>query len=53
VVLPEGNGVGIYLDAGFFVLNTGDGGGCDFVGVVSFWCGFLLVSLWWIDGGSW
>ena len=29
----EGNGVGIYLDAGFLGLNIDHGGGCDFVGV--------------------
>jgi hypothetical protein len=24
-----------------------------FLGVVRFVCGFLLVSLWWFDGGLW
>jgi hypothetical protein len=24
-----------------------------FLGVARFVCGFLLVSLWWIDGGLW
>jgi hypothetical protein len=46
----EGNGVGIYLDAGFFGLNIDHGGGCDFVGGLSFLCVFFVVNLWWIDG---
>jgi hypothetical protein len=25
----------------------------NFKGVVRFVCGFLMVSLWWIDGRSW
>jgi hypothetical protein len=40
--------VGINLDAGFFGLNTGDGGGCDFVGgcefFVWFFCGEFVVG---------
>jgi hypothetical protein len=50
---PEGNRGGIYLDAGFCGLNIGDGEGCDFQGVARFVCGFLLVSLWLVDGGLW
>jgi hypothetical protein len=48
---PEGNRGGIYLDAGFFGLNAGDGGGCDFVGgftfYVCFFAGELVVDGWW------
>jgi hypothetical protein len=44
----EGNGVGIYLDAGFFGLNVDHGGGCDFVGgfefFVYFFCGEFVVG---------
>jgi hypothetical protein len=50
---PEGNRGGIYLDAGFSGLNVDDGGGCEFQGVLRFWCGFFVVNLWWVDGGSW
>ena len=47
---PEGNGVGIYLDAGFSGLNVDDGGSCDFIGGLSF---FMWFFLWWVDGGLW
>jgi hypothetical protein len=50
---PEGKRGGIYLGAGFYGLNIVDGGGCDFPGDTRFLCGFLLVSLWWIDGEVW
>jgi hypothetical protein len=50
---PEGKRGGIYLGAGFYGLNIVDGGGCDFPGDTRFLCGFLLVSLWWIDGELW
>jgi hypothetical protein len=43
---PEGNRGGIYLDAGFSGLSAGDGGGCEFAGILRFSCGFLMVSLW-------
>jgi hypothetical protein len=49
----EGNGVGIYLDAGFLGLNVDDREGCDFVGGLRFCCGFFVVNLWWIDGELW
>ena len=43
---PEGNGVESIWMRGFSGLNVGDGGGCDFLGVTRFVCGFLVVSLW-------
>jgi hypothetical protein len=45
--------VGIYLDAGFSGLNSGDGGGCGFVGGCEFLCVFFVVNLWWVDGELW
>ena len=50
---PEGNWGGIYLDAPVRGLNVALVESAIFKGVAGFACGFLMVSLWWIDGGTW
>jgi len=54
---PEGNGVESIWMRGFSGLNVGDGGGCDFLGVTRFVCGFFggafVVNGWWIVVSWW
>jgi hypothetical protein len=50
---PEGNRGGIYLDAGFSDLNVGVVEVANFQGFWVLRVVFLMVSLWWMDGGLW